>query len=557
MIMWNANWQSNCDNFKKKCFQYRAEFLEALKNAENTQENVLANIIANSASTEFGKEHDFSTIKTIDDYQLRVPIRNYDQLHQWIGKEVKQQGGVITNSPIIRWLKTSGSTGNSKKIPYTIHWMEKYRVPALGVLWANYIEYNPEILSHSYATLDTQTTRSEPDDYLHGVPYQGITNRNPLISEYDWNLPWYNAPWFVPEVPADYDSRMYYRLRYFLGQDLRAILTINPSTLIALRHHLIKNFSQLVKDINDGAIFGEKVLAPNRILAKELEQNRQQLNNNLSLNAIWPNLSLISCWTSASAKLYLPQLQQIFPRAKILPFMSCGTEGIITLPIDDHPVTGPLAINQGFYEFLPADVDIDNLIDKQVGVNALLFNQLELGEEYHLIMTQANGMCRYAVGDVYKVIDFYNDVPRIEYSRRHGTYYSFTGEKITETQLMIIMEKISKQYGLHGSLFMICPVWSELPYYKMILEVDEWRNNVDFCSVLEKRIDELLRGLNEEYDSKRKSVRLGAIKLFFVNCGAIEQFNDEQKRHGNATQIKYKPFQKNEEIFNKILHGDK
>ncbi len=240
MKKWHNDWDKNSEAFKRRCFNAKGRLIDALMSPAQSQKNVFCDILNVTKQTEFGKENALDAVYSIKDFQKQVPIRDYDKFSPWIDREVEKRGGVLTNSPIARWLKTSGSTGTSKKIPYTKHWMEKYRVPALGVLWANYITHAPEILSHPYATLDTQTAREENVELLNGIPYQGITNRHPLISNLDWEPPWQNAPWFKENVPADYDSRMYYRLRYFLGQDLRAIFTINPSTLIALHHHLIK-----------------------------------------------------------------------------------------------------------------------------------------------------------------------------------------------------------------------------------------------------------------------------------------------------------------------------
>lgn len=549
MNTWSINWHSNCKHFEQQCYRERAKLLAALHRPKETQESVLMDIITSNEETVFGKQHGYSRVGNIKSFQQKTPIRGYDELNLWITQEVDARGGVLTNSPITRWLKTSGSTGNSKKVPYTVDWMKKYRVPALYALWANYIKYVPEILSHQYATLDTQTTREPVADFLNEIPYQGITNRDLVINEFDWQPPWYDAPWFRREVPSSYDIRMYYRLRYFLGEDLRAILTINPSTLVAIKHHLIKNLPTLAKEIHDGTIYGHKYCQPNHFLATQLEQ--LQNNSDFPLTLLWPNLSLISCWTSASATLYLSQIEKLFPKVKLLPFMSCGTEGIVTLPIDDHPITGPLAINQGFYEFLPATTDIGAVIRDEKNVETLLFDQLKIGEEYHLIMTQDSGMCRYAVGDIYRVTDFYMGVPRIEYVRRHGTCYSFTGEKLTEKELFNVVQNVFNKYELHGNLFLFCPVWSDPPYYKLLIELESDKHTL--INLLEKEFDDLLRKSNEEYDSKRKSNRLDHLKLFCVKTGVIEKFLEQQKVGNNATQIKYQPFQKNEVLFDALI----
>jgi hypothetical protein len=45
-----------------------------------TQRSTLLNLTAKSASTRFGRDHDFAGIRTIDEFQQRVPLRTYEDL---------------------------------------------------------------------------------------------------------------------------------------------------------------------------------------------------------------------------------------------------------------------------------------------------------------------------------------------------------------------------------------------------------------------------------------------------------------------------------------------
>lgn len=550
MTKWIDFWASQKESFKNQCLEERVKFLGALQNPEKAQKEVLLDILSICGSAKYGTLYNARGIDNIIQFQKKVPIKNYEQFKPFVDEEIEKKGGVFSPSRIFRWLKTSGSTGDSKKIPYTQYWMEKYRVPALRVLWANYFHYAPEMLDNPYAVLDLQSVREPTAEYLNGIPYQGITNRNYMLTANDWQPPWYEAPWFTEDVPDGYEKRMYYRFRYLIGQDLRAILSINPSTLIALRQNLDSAFHNLIKDIREGTLNERKLFAPDHKLASNLERIYEK--DNYNFRDLWPNLNLIACWTSAAAKLYLSQLNILFPNAKILPFMTCGTEGVVTLPIDDHMVTGPLAINQGFYEFLPASVDLDKVLEDGKPIDALLFNELEEGSEYHLIMTQGNGMLRHSVGDIYKVTDFYNGVPRIEFSQRQGTYYSFTGEKLTEPQILSMIEKTSQDFNLNHGLFICCPVWDKQPYYRILLETEPVIEP-NLLSNIQVNMDIFLRKINEEYDSKRKSDRLGCVSLSAIKKGTIERFQEHEKIQNNTLQYKYKPFKKDDSVFKEIM----
>ena len=167
-------------------------------------------------------------------------------------------------------------------------------------------------------------------------------------------------------------------------------------------------------------------------------------------------------------------------------------------------------------------------------------------------MTQGSGMCRYAVGDIYKVIGFYNGVPRLAFSQRQGTYYSFTGEKLTEPQMHSMIQDVTKDCEVSNGLFLCCPVWDKQPYYHVLLEADNTNTDTSFSTV-EKKMDLYLQQVNEEYLSKRKSKRLAAVKLSVIQKGVIQAFQEREKATGNALQYKYKPFQKDDSMFQAII----
>lgn len=47
-----------------------------------------------------------------------------------------------------------------------------------------------------------------------------------------------------------------------------------------------------------------------------------------------------------------------------------------------------------------------------------IFWQVEKGEEYELVITNASGFYRYRFGDIVKVVDFYHQCPVIEFKHR-------------------------------------------------------------------------------------------------------------------------------------------
>ncbi|XP_074644569.1 uncharacterized protein LOC141901310 [Tubulanus polymorphus] len=61
--------------------------------------------------------------------------------------------------------------------------------------------------------------------------------------------------------------------------------------------------------------------------------------------------------------------------------------------------------------------------------------QLEMNEEYEIVVTNNRGLYRYRCGDVIQVVGFFNDLPLIHPSYRSGQILNVASEKLTETAL--------------------------------------------------------------------------------------------------------------------------
>ena len=114
------------------------------------------------------------------------------------------------------------------------------------------------------------------------------------------------------------------------------------------------------------------------------------------------------------------------PDVELLDFGYLASEAPFTVPVDGHPTAGLLAVPCAFYEFLPAAED-------EVAADAptLLFDELEPGGEYQVVLTAANGLYRYLIGDLVRVLELVRGVPRLEFVGRGNAVNSFTAEKRT------------------------------------------------------------------------------------------------------------------------------
>lgn len=89
------------------------------KKPVETQLEVFKNLIQSAKETEFGKDHNFASIKTFEDFQKNVPVRDYEDLKAYIEKVKIGEENILWKGKPLYFAKTSGTTSGAKYIPLT------------------------------------------------------------------------------------------------------------------------------------------------------------------------------------------------------------------------------------------------------------------------------------------------------------------------------------------------------------------------------------------------------------------------------------------------------
>ncbi len=126
----NAKRISQIDHFKK----YPVE----------TQQKILFRNIGTAASTEWGKNYDYSSIKSVSEYQSRVPVRTFEEYFPYIERLLKGVENLTWPGSIKWFAKSSGTTSaKSKFIPITNESLEECHYKAGKDILAIYTFNNP------------------------------------------------------------------------------------------------------------------------------------------------------------------------------------------------------------------------------------------------------------------------------------------------------------------------------------------------------------------------------------------------------------------------------
>lgn len=88
-------------------------------NPIETQHKVFEDLIRQAKNTQFGIDHHFDQIKTVEDFAKNVPVRDYEGLKSYIDKVVKGEENILWKGKPLYFAKTSGTTSGAKYIPLT------------------------------------------------------------------------------------------------------------------------------------------------------------------------------------------------------------------------------------------------------------------------------------------------------------------------------------------------------------------------------------------------------------------------------------------------------
>jgi hypothetical protein len=78
-----------------------------IENPVEAQQKVFQQLITTAAKTEWGKKHDYASIKSYSDYKNRVPVQDYESLKPYIERMMQGEQNILWSSPITKFSKSS------------------------------------------------------------------------------------------------------------------------------------------------------------------------------------------------------------------------------------------------------------------------------------------------------------------------------------------------------------------------------------------------------------------------------------------------------------------
>ena len=99
---------------------------DACARAVRINEGNLLTLLSDNRNTEFGKEHNFASIRSPEEYKKAVPLSTYEEVHTYVERMKAGERDVLTVYPIAGFCRTSGTEGTPKYIPVSTAALERY-----------------------------------------------------------------------------------------------------------------------------------------------------------------------------------------------------------------------------------------------------------------------------------------------------------------------------------------------------------------------------------------------------------------------------------------------
>ncbi|MBP3470341.1 MAG: GH3 auxin-responsive promoter family protein, partial [Lachnospiraceae bacterium] len=531
-----ANYQKVMDG--QKAYQ---EFQVMSKDPMKYNEELLMQILQDNKDTEYGKKYDFASIKSISDYQAKVPVSRYDDYVEYILRMTEDgEENLICAYPVNHYCKSSGTLGNPKKLPmsdkaidifnrYNGKYMNALLADKLGMDW---LDGRSMSITESASHIDT---------LKNGATY-GALSVKMVLNFRNYLSILFTSPDEATFPKPDTNTRYLHARFGLMDKNITSAGASFYSFYLELLRYIEKQWEMLVYDIEHGTIdesikMSDEVresllsrLEPMPERAAELRAIFRQGFDEPFVPKVWPRLRYLSGVGTGGFKMYADKIKELYTGDQVKQYKTglSASEGIFSAPFDLDCDDSALLPDSMFYEFLPLDAGDD--FSKIVTMA-----DVEIGKDYEIITTNLSGFYRYRMRDAVRITGKYNNVPTIQFLFRIDQTVSIMGEKTTEVALRFAAEKTAEELEFELIDFSMYPDTTASPVrYLYFMELGRMPGGLkakEIRFVLEQKLAEA----NPSMGSKVKAGICGPTKLNIVEPETYMLYRDLMQTKGVAS----------------------
>ncbi len=413
------------------------------------QEEILKTLIKTAKNTQFGKEHHFEKITTYEDFKKAVPVKDYEQLKPYI--ELVKQGkpDILWKGKPIYFAKTSGTTSGVKYIPISKESISNHINTARNALLCYMV------VSGNYDFVNGKLIFLSGSPVLDNV---GGISTGRLSGIVNHHVPGYlrtnQLPSYETNCIEDWETKLEKIVDETVHQNMTLISGIPPWMQMYF-DRLTERTGKKIKDI-----------FPNFSVMVQGGVNFEPYKAKL-LDSIGKPIDTI----------------ELFP----------ASEGFFAFQ-DNYTEPGLLLNTHSgiFFEFVPA-AEIFNENPTRVSLK-----DVQVGENYALIISNNAGLWAYNIGDTVKFIS--KNPYKIIVTGRTKHFISAFGEHVIAEEVEFALLKAANEEGVKIVEFTVAPYISQTKgksYHEWFIEFEKMPDNIETFA---KKTDDNLRRKNVYYD---------------------------------------------------------
>ncbi|MBN1490528.1 MAG: GH3 auxin-responsive promoter family protein [Phycisphaerae bacterium] len=459
------------------------------------QGRVLRSLLRRAARTAWGREFDFGSIRSVAEYQRRVPIQNYAAMRDWWQRCFDGEADVTWPGRPRFFAQTSGTTAGDKYVPVTPSLLRSHAKAAADVLVV-YARRGRErlrrVLGGRFLCLSGPTTFERRGAVRIG-DMSGIA-----AGRVRWPLTRRYSPGRDLAAIADWEIKIQ-RIAERVARENITFLTGLPSW---------------VKVLLDQVVRATGGSSPETIAA------------------IWPNLTLFA-HGGMFFEPYRPVFDTYFAGLDV-DYLDVYSASEASIGVQSDP--GDPAMLMGldhsiFYEFVP-------LADwGQPDPPRLTIADVEVGVPYVILVTTPAGLWSYDLGDVVRFTSLRPVKLRI--AGRHRLFINAFGENIISEYVEAAVAHACAETGARVHEYTAAPRYADatrpLPAHEYVIEFAAPPADVE---AFRRAIDATLCACSQDYAIKRRgNVAMGCVEITLVPKGTFYAWMKQRNMLGGQHKV--------------------
>ncbi|MFN8305935.1 MAG: GH3 auxin-responsive promoter family protein [Ferruginibacter sp.] len=422
---------------------------KGMETAVADQQSLFQQLIKTGLKTEFGKDHDFASIKSHEDFVKRVPLRDYEAFKPYIEKIKEGKHNILWKGQPIYFAKTSGTTSGVKYIPITKESIPNHINTARNALLC----YMAETGNTKFADGKLIFLSGSPElERVGGIPtgrLSGIVNHH--VPKY---LRSNQLPSFTTNCIEEWEEKLDKIVEETISQDMTLISGIPP--------WMQMYFDRLIE--RSGKKVGE----------------------------LFPHFSVM-VQGGVNFEPYKAKLYESIGRPVDCIELFPASEGFFAFQDSQKEPGLLLNSNSGiFFEFVPA-AEIFN-----ENPTRLTLRDVKEGENYALIISSNAGLWGYNIGDTVKFVS--TNPYRLVVTGRTKHFISAFGEHVIGEEVEASLLQAANEEHIHITEFTVAPRISTDAGKSFHEWFIEFENKPKDIAAFARKIDDNLRNRNVYYD---------------------------------------------------------